>query len=270
MFCYVTCSTKISIGSPIIHHSCLANQKESTFFFVVNVSGKLTKLKIHAMLTKQTFRLVSLASVKLKTVPSIPSISKRSLYYISTRTSPITITNQHDTRVQYPKASIQSAHRFYCDSHPKEINFKVSKSKELIKDAIQTKRTNLLMKKNVFVKDLRERKSRVQEQVQERKDVLVKDFREKKMKVQDKVQEKVRVMEEIVERENIFTIPNLLCVGRGVLAPIVGYAIIEQHFMLSMGLLAFAGLTDLVQYFSYFFVHIKFSIPFVTVNCFIY
>jgi len=69
------------------------------------------------------------------------------------------------------------------------------------------------------------------------------------MKVQDKVQAKVRVMEEIVERENIFTIPNFLCVGRGILAPIVGYEIIEQQYMLSMGLLAFAGLTDLADGF---------------------
>lgn len=204
------------------------------------------------MLTKQTFRLVSLASVNLKTTQSIPIICKRSLYYVSAKCSPITITKQHDRRVQYPNTSIQSAIRFYCDAQSKEINFKVTKSKDLIKDAIQTKRTNLLEKKDVLVKDLRERKSRVQEQVQERKDVLVKDLREKKMKVQDKVQEKVRVMEEIVERENIFTIPNLLCVGRGILAPIVGYQIIEQQFMLSMGLLAFAGLTDLVQYFHFY------------------
>lgn len=203
------------------------------------------------MLTKHTFRLVSLASVNLKTTQSIPIICKRSLYYDSTKCSPITITKQHDRRVQHPNTSIQSAIRFYCDAQSKDINFKVKKSKELIKDAIQTKRTNLLEKKDVLVKDLRERKSRVQEQVQERKDVLVKDLREKKMKVQ----EKVRVMEEIVERENIFTIPNFLCVGRGILAPLIGYAIIEQEFMLSMGLLAFAGLTDLVQYFHFCLTH---------------
>ncbi len=62
--------------------------------------------------------------------------------------------------------------------------------------------------------------------------------------VKEKVLEK---MEEIVERENVFTIPNLLCVGRGVLAPYLGYVIIQQDYALGMGLLVFAGITDVVS-----------------------
>ncbi|XP_031630837.1 probable cardiolipin synthase (CMP-forming) [Contarinia nasturtii] len=68
-------------------------------------------------------------------------------------------------------------------------------------------------------------------------------IREKK----SKVKEKVREMEEIVERENIFTIPNLLCVTRSFLAPYIGYVITQEHYQLAIGLLAFAGLTDLLD-----------------------
>jgi len=115
--------------------------------------------------------------------------------------------------------------RFYCDTHRKDINIKVAKGKQSIKDAIQTKRTNFKEKKEVFVKD----------------------FREKKTQMKERVQEKVKEMEEIVERENIFTIPNWLCVARGALSPVVGYVIIQEQYMLSIALLTIAGLTDLAD-----------------------
>lgn len=51
------------------------------------------------------------------------------------------------------------------------------------------------------------------------------------------------------ERENIFTIPNLLSVIRGILAPIVGYVIIQQQFTLAIGLLFVAGITDMLDGF---------------------
>lgn len=72
---------------------------------------------------------------------------------------------------------------------------------------------------------------------------LVKDLRQK----QTKVRAQVERVEEIIERENILTIPNLLCVGRGLMAPYLGYVIIEQDYRLAMGLLLFAGLTDLLD-----------------------
>lgn len=47
--------------------------------------------------------------------------------------------------------------------------------------------------------------------------------------------------------ENPWTIPNLLCVCRIVLAPFLGYLIIEQHFHLSLALFTLAGATDLLD-----------------------
>lgn len=111
--------------------------------------------------------------------------------------------------------------RFYTDVDRKNINFKFEKSKQILTDNIELKR----------------------QRIRERKDVLVKGIRDKKTKVQ----EKVREMEVLVERENILTIPNLLCVARSFLAPYIGYVIIEQNYQLAMGLLIFAGITDLVN-----------------------
>ncbi|KAG7328435.1 hypothetical protein KOW79_008379 [Hemibagrus wyckioides] len=47
--------------------------------------------------------------------------------------------------------------------------------------------------------------------------------------------------------ENPWTIPNILCMARIVLSPVLGYLIMEQYFYTSLGLFAFAGATDLLD-----------------------
>lgn len=47
--------------------------------------------------------------------------------------------------------------------------------------------------------------------------------------------------------ENPWTIPNLLCVCRIVLAPVLGHLIMTQHFHLSLALFTLAGATDLLD-----------------------
>lgn len=47
--------------------------------------------------------------------------------------------------------------------------------------------------------------------------------------------------------ENPWTIPNLLCVCRIALAPLLGHLIITQHFHLSLALFTLAGATDLLD-----------------------
>ncbi|XP_050071009.1 probable cardiolipin synthase (CMP-forming) [Anopheles maculipalpis] len=76
--------------------------------------------------------------------------------------------------------------------------------------------------------------------LQEKRDVLVRDIRERK----DKVKERV---EEVIERENVATVPNLLCIGRIVASPYLGYVIVQGEFRLAMGMLIVAGLTDLAD-----------------------
>lgn len=124
--------------------------------------------------------------------------------------------------VNYPPIFMEQK-RLYANLDRKDLNLKFEKSKKMLSDNIELKR----------------------QRMRERKEVLVQGIREKK----SKVQEKVREMEEIVERENILTIPNLLCVARSFLAPYIGYVIIQENYQLAIGLLVFAGLTDLVGEF---------------------
>ena len=56
-------------------------------------------------------------------------------------------------------------------------------------------------------------------------------------------------------RENIYTIPNLLTVSRILACPILGWSILHDDFRLATGLLAYAGISDLV-------CHIRLAIHF--------
>lgn len=78
--------------------------------------------------------------------------------------------------------------------------------------------------------------------LQEKKNVIIQDIRERKEKVKERV-------EEVIERENVMTIPNLLCVGRIVMSPYLGYVVVQSNFSLAMGMLVVAGLTDLADGF---------------------
>lgn len=132
--------------------------------------------------------------------------------------------------------------RLLSDLRKEDIQIKAVKSRAVIKDVLEKKREFLIKKKNVIVKDIREKKNDI-----------VKDIQEKKTKVKEK-------MEEVIERENIITIPNILTIGRAGLAPYLGYLIIQSDFTIAMGLFVVAGITDLVIqffYFKYLFVNIK-------------
>lgn len=103
-----------------------------------------------------------------------------------------------------------------------DVQLKTVRSTQLLQEAIQ-KRTDML---------------------KERKEVFVQDMKDKKSEVQRRVKNK---FEEIVERENVLTIPNLLCVSRGLMAPYLGFVVVDGNYTLAMGLLIFAGITDLVS-----------------------
>lgn len=51
----------------------------------------------------------------------------------------------------------------------------------------------------------------------------------------------------IIERENIWTIPNLLCVGRILTSPYLSYLILSQDYQVALWLLAIAGVSDLAD-----------------------
>ncbi|XP_015597965.1 probable cardiolipin synthase (CMP-forming) [Cephus cinctus] len=65
---------------------------------------------------------------------------------------------------------------------------------------------------------------------------LMRDIRQTKEKV-----------EEIIERENIWTVPNFLCMGRIVTSPYLSYLIVSQDYTVALCLLGFAGVSDLAD-----------------------
>ncbi|XP_076234129.1 cardiolipin synthase isoform X2 [Calliopsis andreniformis] len=56
-----------------------------------------------------------------------------------------------------------------------------------------------------------------------------------------------RKVEQIIEKENIWTIPNLLCMGRIVTSPYLSYLILSQDYQVALWLLIIAGFSDLAD-----------------------
>ncbi|XP_050293992.1 probable cardiolipin synthase (CMP-forming) isoform X2 [Anthonomus grandis grandis] len=79
-----------------------------------------------------------------------------------------------------------------------------------------------------------------QQQLKEQGYVILQDLKDTKSKVKERV-------EEIVEKENIYTIPNFLCIARMVASPYLGLLIIQGNFDFALGVLGFAAVTDLLD-----------------------
>ncbi|CAL4082870.1 unnamed protein product, partial [Meganyctiphanes norvegica] len=78
------------------------------------------------------------------------------------------------------------------------------------------------------------------EKLKERKAQVIEDIKETKTQVKERVSE-------VVERENIWTIPNMLCVGRLVISPVIFQMILAGEYNTSLGLFLLAGFTDLID-----------------------
>ncbi|KAG7200163.1 hypothetical protein KM043_000598 [Ampulex compressa] len=65
---------------------------------------------------------------------------------------------------------------------------------------------------------------------------ILQDFKKTKQKV-----------ERIIERENIWTVPNFLCMGRIVTSPYLSYLILSQDYQVALWLLGIAGVSDLAD-----------------------
>lgn len=135
-------------------------------------------------------------------------------------------SNKHSLLVDHPHHLLLPL-RLFSSSHVKKpaeaFQLKTIRSKELLKDELQQRTEKFREKRNAIVNDMRATQHRVKQRVRSR-------------------------MDEIVERENVMTIPNLLCVGRAALAPYIYYVVtVQADYSYAMGLLAFAGLTDLLD-----------------------
>ncbi|KAL4709837.1 hypothetical protein ACJJTC_000324 [Scirpophaga incertulas] len=134
--------------------------------------------------------------------------------------------------------------RYYCD---KKRFLKLDKNTDILKDAFahkkeQLKETETLIRQRgeEIVRDLRHQKEITGHKIKAKRDHIIKDILETKAKVREK-------FDEVVERENVFTIPNLLCVARIVMSPYLGYVILQDNYTLALGLLTFAGVSDLLD-----------------------
>lgn len=228
-----TCDSLLSIYSALNHLLLLLILLSiffsSSLFSFQQQNGKRVFAKENQMFALKLMKTVSNGSINFKYI-KLSSINRPNTMLLCTScnnlvTTPVLIQSVYSEKYrnflqpvkQQQLQFIQNA--FYTGPRRKEFNIKLEKSKKLLTDTIETKRKNL----------------------QQKKENLMQEIREKKAKVQEK-------MEEYVERENVLTIPNLLCVARGILAPYLGYVIVHEHFTLAISLFAFAGITDLVIY----------------------
>lgn len=79
-----------------------------------------------------------------------------------------------------------------------------------------------------------------EQRIKERGHNILQDIKNTK----DKVKERVG---EVIEKENIYTIPNFLCVARMLISPYLGMLIIQADFNFALGLLGVAAFTDLLD-----------------------
>lgn len=144
---------------------------------------------------------------------------------------------------------------FYCTQIKKnEIVVETVKSSELLQEAIVKKKQQLQEKKQQIQENLhekklqfQEKKLQIQDNLHEKKQQFKENLHEKKLLIQENIRDTKSKVEEVIERENIFTVPNGLCIARIVMSPYLGYVIVQGDFSLAMGLMVTAGLTDLAD-----------------------
>ncbi|XP_050667966.1 probable cardiolipin synthase (CMP-forming) [Leptidea sinapis] len=118
---------------------------------------------------------------------------------------------------------------------------------EALKDALDHKREQMKhteqkirLKSVEIVRDIKQKREITSQKFKEKKKVIMKDILKTKAKVREK-------FEEVVEKENVFTVPNILCVARIAMSPYLGTVILQEEYSLALGLLTFAGITDLLD-----------------------
>lgn len=108
-------------------------------------------------------------------------------------------------------------------------------------DTVLPNRKHLRLKQTHYrIKETQEKLKKTQQRLKESKQRIIEDIRGTKTMMKER-------MENIIERENIWTVPNVLCVTRIVFSPYLGYLIVQSDFNLALGLLVVAGVTDVLD-----------------------
>ncbi|XP_039282673.1 probable cardiolipin synthase (CMP-forming) isoform X1 [Nilaparvata lugens] len=124
--------------------------------------------------------------------------------------------------------------RFYSSSND---NQNTGSTKDLIGRDLGVKRKEFV---NNVLKNNKKKMRLTKIKLQKSGKIILKDIKESKSKMKEK-------MEEIIERENIWTIPNMLTVLRIAMSPYLGYLICQTNYELALGLVIFAGFTDFLD-----------------------
>ncbi|XP_053613841.1 probable cardiolipin synthase (CMP-forming) isoform X1 [Plodia interpunctella] len=132
-------------------------------------------------------------------------------------------------------------------SDNKKHFFNLEKKTGALKDVLEYKKEQLKdtehrirLRGEEIVRDIKQQKEITGQKLREKKEHLIKDILETKAKVKER-------LEIVVEKENPFTIPNILCMTRIVMSPYLGYVILQDNYTLALGLVTFAGITDLLD-----------------------
>ncbi|NP_001164128.1 cardiolipin synthase 1 [Tribolium castaneum] len=118
--------------------------------------------------------------------------------------------------------------KFFCTTSNKE-NEEYTRHKTLVKDEFKA-----------YIRQNTEKLRDTEQKLKQKGTVILQDIKETTDKVKGKV-------EEVIERENIYTIPNFLCVSRILISPYLGVLIVQANFDFALAVLGIAAVTDLLD-----------------------
>ncbi|XP_074027425.1 cardiolipin synthase isoform X1 [Leptinotarsa decemlineata] len=90
------------------------------------------------------------------------------------------------------------------------------------------------------IKNIDKKPEKLKNTEQDREIYVFQDLKESKKKFKEKI-------EEVVERENVYTIPNFLCVARIAISPYLGWLIVQSEYDFALVVLVVAAVTDLLD-----------------------
>lgn len=157
----------------------------------------------------------------------------------------VTILSFRRRRLRCP-VHLSSISCFYSSDDKKHF-LTFEKKADALKDAFEHKKEQLKdtehrlrQRSEEIVRDIKHQKEITGQKLRDKKDYIIKDILETKAKVKERI-------EEVVEKEKVFTIPNILCFTRIAMSPYLGYTIFQENYNMALGLLVFAGVTDLLD-----------------------
>ncbi|XP_026315163.1 probable cardiolipin synthase (CMP-forming) [Hyposmocoma kahamanoa] len=129
---------------------------------------------------------------------------------------------------------------FILSGDDKEVVVRFSYALRHKKEQLRDTEHRIRQKSEEIIRDIKYQKEVTGQRLREKKDHLVQDILQTKAKVRER-------FEGVVEKDNPFTIPNLLCVARITMSPYLGYVIMHDKYELALGLLFVAGISDLLD-----------------------